>query len=53
MDALNLPPLAVIQEDRDRWAMVVPIGIGVTIVDCEILSELVVQTVYHVECSPQ
>jgi hypothetical protein len=49
----QMPPVALMQEDRDSWSMVVPLGMAITIVDCEILSELVVQTVYRWECSPQ
>lgn len=49
----RMPPLAVIQEDRDDWALVVPLGMAITIVDCAIVSELVVQTVFRLQVCPQ
>jgi hypothetical protein len=53
MATLSMPPLAVIQDDRDRWDVVVPLGLALTIVDGETVSELVVQTVYTLHCCPQ
>ena len=51
--SLQMPPAAVVQEDREHWSIVVPLGVALTIVDCEIVSELVVQTVFTLECCPQ
>jgi len=53
MTPLQMPPIAVVQDDRDRWNLVVPLGMAITIVDCEIVSELVVQTVFSWQACPQ
>jgi len=53
MATLSMPPMAVVQDDRDRWDLVIPLGIALTIVDYEIVSELVVQTVFTLHCCPQ
>jgi len=48
----DLTPVALVQTDRERWSLVAPVGLVVTITDYELKSELVTVDVWTGEMCP-